>query len=60
MSFSGSGGGAASRKNAVVKKGEKYEVGLDYRYGGDQVELTWGDKGKSSRTPAIGSAWSSF
>ncbi len=46
MSFSGSGGGAESRKYAVVKKGEKYKVGLDYRYGGDQVEVTWGDKGK--------------
>ena len=46
MSFTGSGGGAESRKYAVVKKGEKYKVGLDYRYGGDQVEVTWGDKGK--------------
>jgi hypothetical protein len=46
MSFSGSGGGAESRKNVLVKKGETYKVGLDYRSSDDDVEVTWGDKGK--------------
>ncbi len=46
MSFSGYEGGAESRKNVLVKKGETYKVGLDYRSNDDDVEVTWGDKGK--------------
>jgi|GEM_PF-3197645 len=47
VSFTGSsGGGTESRKSVVVKKGETYKVGLDYHFGGDEVEVTWGDKGK--------------